>query len=305
MDERIIRFEGRGARWQYGVLMTLYRMVFNRWLYGIFCRLLGLFFDSDTKVVLDLGGGKAFRVYLNDGYWTRFYLYHKDYEPEVRRVLNAARGHAAVFCDLGANSGLWSVYGSSLFDRVIAVEAAESTYGRLVENTGDLPNVKTHHAAIYERSGEILRFVNVHNSHASAHLDLDTPPGTQDTFEEVKTLRVDDAVPPGEGALIKLDVEGAEIAAVKGAARAIEEGGIFIYEDHGSDQTSEVTRFFMEMEDMRVYSIEKQPELIIDLDHLRRIKTDRFKGYNFLAGRSGSALFMAIVEGFANDPPQR
>ena len=175
MDERIIRFEGRRARAQYRLLMALYRMVFNRWLYGIFCRLLGLFFDSDTKVVLDLGGGKAFRVYLNDGYWTRFYLYHKDYEPEVRRVLNAARGHAAVFCDLGANSGLWSVYGSSLFDRVIAVEAAESTYGRLVENTGDLPNVKTHHAAIYERSGEILRFVNVHNSHASAHLDLDAP----------------------------------------------------------------------------------------------------------------------------------
>lgn len=303
MDERIIRFEGRRARVQYRVLMALYRLVFNRWLYGMFCRGLARFFDAGNKVVLSLGGDRAFRVYLNDGYWTRFYLYHRDYEPEVRRALDAAHGHAAVFCDLGANSGLWTVYGSALFDRVIAVEASLATYARLTENTRELPNIETHRAAIFERSGEVLRFVNVHNSHASAHLDLTAPPGGQDTFEEVETLSVDDVAPQGMAALIKLDVEGAEVAAIQGATRAIKEGSVFIYEDHGSDHMSEVSQCLMELSDISVYSVEKQAEVVTDLDHLRRIKTDRYKGYNFLAGRSDSQLLAAIVEGFANARP--
>ena len=304
MDERIIRFEGRGAQVQYRVLMTLYRFVFNRWLYGIFCRALARLFDAGNKVVLDLGEGKAFRVYLNDGYWTRFFLYHRDYEPEVRRVLDAAHGHALVFCDLGANSGLWSVYGSTRFDRVIAVEASGATFARLAENTASLGNVETHRAAIYARSGEVLQFVNVHNSHASAHLDLDSAVGAQDSLETVETLSVDDAVPEASTALIKLDVEGAEIAAIDGAQRAIQDGSVFIYEDHGSDQTSDVSRFFLELGNISVYSIEKRPELVTDIDHMRRIKTDRFKGYNFLAGRTDARLLSAIIEGFAKTGPE-
>lgn len=293
-------FEGRGARMQYRVLMLLYALVFNRWLYGIFCRWLARFFAPDNKVLLDLGDGRAFRVYLNDGYWTRFILYHRDYEPEVRRVLDAAAEHTSLFCDLGANSGLWSVYGSALFDRVIAVEASQSTYARLHENAAPLGSVETHHGAIFERAGEVLRFVNVHNSHASAHLDLDAPGGSQDTVEEVTTLRIDDIALEGQSAIMKLDVEGAEIAAITGAQRALRDGGVLIYEDHGSDLTSEVSAHLMNLPGMRVYSIENQALLVDDLDHLTRIKTDPYKGYNFLAGFETSPLLTAIVQGFAN-----
>ncbi|MEO0752822.1 MAG: FkbM family methyltransferase [Pseudomonadota bacterium] len=305
MDARIIRFEGRGARVQYRVLMALYRLVFNRWFYGIFCRFLARFFSPTNKVLLDLGGGRAFRVYLDDGYWTRFYLYHRDYEPEVRAVLDAAQGATPLFCDLGANSGLWSVYGSARFDRVIAVEAARETYDRLVENASALPNVETQRAAIFARSGEVMRFVNVHNSHASAHLDLDSPVGAQDSTEEVQTLSVDDAVPEGVAALIKLDVEGAEMAAIDGARRAIRDGAVFIFEDHGSDTRSEVSRHLMGLDDMRVYSIENGLRMVEDADHLRRIKTDRYKGYNFLAGRAGSPVLETIIETFANGGADR
>ncbi|MEO0748517.1 MAG: FkbM family methyltransferase [Pseudomonadota bacterium] len=300
MDDRIIRFEGRGAQVQYRVLMALYSIVFNRWLYGIFCRALARFFDPDNKVVLDLGDGRAFRIYLNDGYWTRFYLYHRDYEPEVRAVLDAARGHTGLFCDLGANSGLWSVYASALFDQVLSIEAAGKTFGRLSENMADLPGVEARRAAIFERSGETLRFVNVHQSHASAHLALDRGAGTHDTVEEVETVCIDDLVGEGIAALIKLDVEGAEIAAINGANRVIEEGGVFIYEDHGSDLNSEVTRHFMALDGMAVFAIEEAPKKVSNTGDLVHIKTDRYKGYNFLAGREDSALMAAIIDGFAN-----
>ncbi len=299
MDDRIIGFEGRGAQRQYRLLMLLYALVFNRWLYGIFCRWLARFFDAGNKVVLDLGSGREFRVYLDDGYWTRFILYHKDYEPEVRRVMDAGAGHTSLFCDLGANSGLWSVYGSGLFDRVTAVEASQATFARLIENTAPLSNVETHHRAIFDRSGELLRFVNVHNSHASAHLDLNTPGNSEDTVEEITTLRIDDIVPEGEAAIMKLDVEGAEIAAIAGAERALRDGGVLVYEDHGSDLASEVSAHLMGLPEIRVYSIEKQALLVENLNHLTRIKTDRYKGYNFLAGHKSSPLLTAIVQGFA------
>ncbi|MEO0370284.1 MAG: FkbM family methyltransferase [Pseudomonadota bacterium] len=299
MDGRIIGFEGRGARIQYRVLMLLYALVFNRWLYGIFCRWLARFFDAGNKVVLDVGGGRGFRVYLNDGYWTRFILYHRDYEPEVRRVLDAAQGHAGLFCDLGANSGLWSVYGSALFDRVIAVEASIATFARLVENAEPLDNIEARHAAIFEKAGKVLRFVNVHNSHASAHLDLEIPIGAQDSTEDVITTRVDDIVPAGVAAIMKLDVEGAEITAITGAQRALADGGVLVYEDHGSDLKSEVSRHLMSLPDMRVYSIENEANLVRDADHLSQIKTDSYKGYNFLAGRADAPLLAAIVQGLA------
>ena len=98
---------------------------------------------------------------------------------------------------------------------------------------------------------------------------------------------------------LSLDVEGAEIAAITGAKRALQDGGVLIYEDHGSDLTSEVTAHLMELPGIRVYSIEKQPQLVENLDHLTKIKTDRYKGYNFLAGQKGSALLGAIVQNLA------
>ncbi|MEM6713280.1 MAG: FkbM family methyltransferase [Pseudomonadota bacterium] len=301
MDDRIVRLEGRRALTQYMLLMSLYRLVFNRWLYGIFCRSLARFFAPGNQVVINVGVDREFRVYLNDGYWTRFLLYHRDYEPEVRRVMDAADGHTDVFCDLGANSGLWSVYGSALFDRVVAVEASRVTFERLQENAAALPNVETHRAAIYNRSGETLRFVNVHNSHASAHLDLSVQSATRDDIEEVETLSIDDVVPTDLAALIKLDVEGAEIAAIKGASRALRDGSVLIYEDHGSEAHSDVSRHVLSLGDMHIYAIEDIATQVTDADHLKRIKTDRYKGYNFLAGRADSKLLAAILENFAND----
>jgi len=289
MDGRIVRFEGGGASAQYRMLMVLYGLVFNRWLYGIFCRFLARFFDPQNKVVLDLGEGREFRVFLNDGYWTRFYLFHRDYEPEVRSVLDAAHGHTTLFCDLGANSGLWSVYGSSFFESIVAVEASEDTYEWLSENVSDLPNVEARRAAVFSRSGETLEFVNVHKSHASAHLALDVGAGEKDTVERVETVCIDDLVPEGVSALIKLDVEGAESAAIEGAAQSIQQGSVFVYEDHGSDLRSLVTQAFMDLDEMAIYAIETEPQRVESAEHLAKIKTDRYKGYNFLAGREGSA----------------
>jgi len=300
MSDRHLTFSGPAARLQYVLLMGLFRLAVTRGLYGRFARGLGRVFGPDGAVFLYEGGAPPYRIALNDGYWTRFALYRAPYEPEVARVLEAASGATPLLCDLGANKGYWTTRAAPLFERVIAVEASAATFADLSGNARDLPNVTLHRAAIHARSGEEMRFVNTYLSHASARLDADAPAGGQDRVETVGTLAVDDLVPEGVAALIKLDVEGAEIAAIEGATRALREGAVLIYEDHGNDPACTVSAHLMSDPDMRLYSIETGLVPMPDVATIRALKTDAYKGYNFLAARADSALLARIAPGFAN-----
>jgi len=295
-----LSFSGPAARVQYALLMGLFRLAVTRPLYGRFARGLGRIFGPDTAVWLHEGAAPPYRIALDDGYWTRFALYHAPYEPEVAHVLHAAAGATPLFCDLGANKGYWTTRAAPLFDRVIAVEASHDTFRDLSENAGDLDNVTLHRAAIHASSGEVLTFVNTHQSHASARLQADAPAGARDRVEQVETLAIDDLVPPDTSALIKLDVEGAEIAAIAGATRALAEGAVLIYEDHGVDPACTVSAHLLDDPEMRLFAIEDALVPMPDIAAIRARKTDPGKGYNFLAARTGSLLLDRVSRGFAN-----
>ncbi len=294
-----LSFSGPAARLHYILLMGLFRLAVTRPLYGRFARALGRVFGPDNAVWLHDGAAAPYRIALDDGYWTRFALYHAPYEPEVDRVQQAAAGTAPLFCDLGANKGYWTTRAAALFHHVIAVEASGETFRDLSGNAGHLPNVSLHRAAIHARSGEVMSFVNTHLSHASARLETDAPARPEDRIEQVETLAVDDLVPHGTPALIKLDVEGAEIAAIEGAARALAEGAVLIYEDHGNDPDCTVSAYLLDNPDMRLFAIHDALVPMPDLGTLRALKTDPYKGYNFLAARHDSALLDRIAQGFA------
>jgi len=294
-----LKFTGTAARLQYHILMSLFRLAFDRRLFGVFTRALDSIFPGRNAVFLTLPGGGLYRVDLDDAYWTRFALFKRDYEPEVGQLLAAAAGHAALFCDLGANKGYWTLRASALFDHVIAVEAAGETSRRLRENARHLKGVTLHHAAIHARTGDTLTFVNTYRSHASAHLSSATPAGPEDGTETVTTVAIDDLVPQGRVALIKLDVEGAEIAAVRGASRSLRDGSVLIYEDHGADTTCETSAHLLNDPDMRLYSVQNGLKRLRTVADVRAVKSDPFRGYNFMAARAGSSLLTAVLEDFA------
>lgn len=295
-----LTFSSPAARLQYLLLMGLFRLAVTRGLYGRFARGLGWLFDPENAVTLHAADAAPYRIALNDGYWTRFALYRAPYEPEVDSVLRAAAGATPMFCDLGANMGYWTTRAAPLFAQVIAVEASAQTFERLYGNAAQLYGVTLHHAAIHATSGEVLTFVNTHLSHASARLMGDTPAGTEDRTETVTTLAIDDLVPPGAAALIKLDVEGAEIAAITGAQRALTDGSVLIYEDHGNDPACTVSAYLLGDPEMRLYSASTGLISMPDTETIRALKTDPYKGYNFLAARADSPLLAQIAEGFAN-----
>ena len=288
-------FAGRGAHLQYRVLMALFTLAMTRGLYGRFARGLGRFFDPENAVIVDIGGAAPFRVRLADGYWTRFALRGPPYEPEIARVMAAAESHTDCFVDLGANTGFWTLKAAKLFQRVIAVEAGKKTFRRLRENTDCLARVALHQAAVHACSGRQLRFVTPELSHASARLSEDVQDGAGGS-EIVETVSVDDLVPEGTAALIKLDVEGAEVAAFDGAARAFADGAVFIYEDHGGDPTCEPSAWLLSRGGFRLWSIGKMPMEITSTAQLRTLKKDPYKGYNFLVAQDGTPLLSAILD---------
>lgn len=300
-----LTFSSPAARLQYMLLMGLFRLAVTRGLYGRLARGLGRLFDPENAVILHDEGAAPYRILLNDGYWTRFALYLAPYEPEVDAVLRAAAGATPLFCDLGANMGYWTTRAVPLFERVIAVEASARTFDRLRGNASALPGVTLHRAAIHALSGQVLTFVNTHLSHASARLMGDIPASAQDRTETVTTLAIDDLVPPGTAALIKLDVEGAEIAAISGAARAIAEGSVLIYEDHGNDPACTVSAHLLAQPGLSVYCSENGLIAMPDIAKIRALKSDPFKGYNFVAARADSPLLAGIMQGFAKSAVPR
>ena len=297
---RHLMFSSPSARLQHALLMGLFRLAVTRGLYGRFARGLARLFPAGNAVWLHEGGAPPYRIALDDGYWTRFALYRAPYEPEVGAVLRAASGATPLFCDLGANKGYWTTRAAPLFKRVIAVEASQATFRDLETNAAHLPNVTLHRAAIHAHSGEAMTFVNTHLSHASARLEGGEAATAGDRTETVETLAIDDLVPPGTPALIKLDVEGAEIAAIDGAARALADGAVLIYEDHGNDPACTASAYLLSQPEMRLYSIETGLCPMPDTAAVRALKTDPYKGYNFLAAKADSPLLSTIAARFAN-----
>ncbi len=288
------------ARLHYLILMGLFRLAITRGLYGRFARGLGRVFSPENAVFLHSPGCPPFKIYLNDGYWTRFALYHRAYEPEVARIMQAAHSHTDLFCDLGANKGYWTIRASALFKSVLAVEASGATYHQLAENAGHLANVTLQQAAIFSRSGQEMTFINVHNSHASARLSQNGAAAPQDHTETVLTTTIDDLIPKGTTALIKLDVEGAEVAALNGAQRCLHDGSVILYEDHGAEPDCPPSACLLSQPDMQIYSIDPGPRCLTSVKAVRQIKSDPFKGYNFMAAHQDSPLLKAILLDFAN-----
>ena len=89
--------------------------------------------------------------------------------------------------------------------------------------------------------------------------------------------------------LIKLDVEGVEIEAIKGGRRLLAGDAVVICEEHGSDKNHTLTRYLMEETACRVFMLDPTTnkfEQVRDIAALDRIKVLSWVGYNVFATAS-------------------
>ncbi|MGY3366649.1 3-dehydroquinate synthase class II [Bradyrhizobium sp. GM2.4] len=95
---------------------------------------------------------------------------------------------------------------------------------------------------------------------------------------------IDDGKIAGTGKyLIKLDVEGVEIEAIKGGARLLQADSVIMCEEHGSDRSHAVSRYILEHTPLKLIVYDpstRRMETVTELSILDRIKVSTHVGYN-------------------------
>ncbi len=151
------------------------------------------------------------------------------YEPNEFSVLAAILKPGMVFVDLGANLGLYALFASRLVSTegtVVAIEPSRREYDQLTSNLqlNGIGNVRSVRTAVSDREGEtdLLVAVAQHSGHNTTggfayHTALDHR-------ERVPTITLDRLVASQKLSrvdVIKIDIEGGELAAICGAKETL------------------------------------------------------------------------------------
>lgn len=262
-----------------------------------------LFGTTNHWVGLEVVEGRQLRVPLNQGLWVYYLFGGIPYEPEVWFLLTRALDEYTLFVDCGANIGYWSVFASSrISDRrqVIAVEASPSTFKVLVANSLCNSDAFTCICGATWSASGVSKVLRVPVGHAPSGSLVETFPGpTAD--EDVITVTIDELVssaPKVPKIVLKLDVEGAEIEALRGARATLAAECMVVYEDHGSDLECRNSQFVLDELRMKVYYLhpDARAVLIKSLSQIRELKVEPWRGYNFVAVRAGTGMARLMAE---------
>jgi FkbM family methyltransferase len=162
-----------------------------------------------------------------------------EYEPPTSAVLKALLRPGDVFVDVGANVGYFSLLAARRVGptgQVVAFEPVALTRGQLAENVqlNRLGSVTVRGEALSDQAGEVEFFVGPTDHRGTSSL---RPLAASSERIRVRTVRLDDLELPGPVRVVKIDVEGAELLALRGMADTLRQ-------DH-PDLIVEVTDSFL------------------------------------------------------------
>ena len=207
---------------------------------------------SDVKFVFDLG----------DFYWNRLVCNQFEYEPEMFSLLDLFSKTDYVFIDCGANFGFWSLLVSSeKFGKkdVISIEAVPETFNALKRNVSlNHGNIRIFNNGIFDESNKELTIYKG-ASHAGASFNKQWIKGSdkvETVIESIKiqTITIDDLLSQNsihfdKNIVLKLDVQGVEIDALKGFKTNKSRKALIIFEEYGGNKDANIAEFVMnEME---------------------------------------------------------
>jgi FkbM family methyltransferase len=160
----------------------------------------------------------------------RLYLYGDFEHRELQFAIERARG-GGVMLDVGANIGLYTAAcarAAGAAGRVIALEPGPTTFEKLTETCRQLQltNVELLNLAASRAAG--TAYLAAPSSARDVHQQLVTERGADGS--PVQTCRLDDVCGDDVNAvtLLKIDVEGHEVAALEGAAQILANGRVHL-----------------------------------------------------------------------------
>lgn len=184
----------------------------------------------EARARLALRRLRRVRAALGDASWRELQDEHA-----MRIVLAAALRSDSNAIDVGANVGgvLAEIARIAPSGRHIAYEPIPELHGRLQER---FPQIEVRRAALSDTSGQ-AEFAHVLGTPAYSGLrrreDLPADAGEVRTIS-VQTERLDDTLPAGYvPALLKIDVEGAELSVLRGATETLHRHRPYVIFEHG------------------------------------------------------------------------
>jgi len=235
-------------------------------------------------IEIKLNDDATFAFPYGDGYWSKLLNRTFSYEDELDLLFHASADVDYTLLDCGANYGYWSVLVSSKpfgSHKAIAIEPSGQNFPKLANNARINGNrFEAMKCAIGAARGTARLSGTKHEAFSIA--------GDQSDGEEVPVLALDNLLDDGKIApdgkyLIKLDVEGVEIEAMKGGARLMQGDSVLLCEEHGNDPAHTVSRYILEQTPLKLIVYDPRSnrlETVTDLSILDRIKVSTHVGYN-------------------------
>jgi FkbM family methyltransferase len=237
------------------------------------------------NIAIKLNPDATFEFPYGDGYWSKLLNRSYNYEDELELLFSDSVDVDYTLLDCGANYGYWSVLVTSAplgSHRAIAIEPSGQNFPKLKNNAAINGNrFETMKCAIGASRGTARLSGTKHEAFSIAGAPADGG-------EEVPVIALDNLIDDGKVAasgkyLIKLDVEGVEIEAIKGGTRLLETDSVILCEEHGNDPQHTVSRYILEKTPLKLIVYDPRNgrlEIVNELSILDRIKVSSHVGYN-------------------------
>jgi FkbM family methyltransferase len=251
----------------------------------------------ERGIQIKLNPDATFEFPYGDGYWSKLLNRTYSYENELELLFQDSADVDYTLLDCGANYGYWSVLVSSKpfgSRKAIAIEPSGQNFPKLANNARINGNrFEAMKCAIGATRGTARLSGTKHEAFSIA--------GDQSRGEEVPVIALDNLlddgnIAPGGKYLIKLDVEGVEIEAMKGGARLMQGDSVLLCEEHGNDPKHTVSRYILD-HSMKLIVYDPRShrlETVTDLSILDRIKVSTHVGYNVFG--TASAFWLARID---------
>ena len=239
----------------------------------------------ERNIAIKLNADAVFEFPYGDGYWSKLLNRTYHYEDELELLFRDSADVDYTLIDCGANYGYWSILVSSApfgSHKAIAIEPSSQNFPKLANNARANGNrFELMKCAIGAVRGTAHLTGTKHEAFSIAG-------GTNSGGEQVPVIALDNLIDDGKVSqsgkfLVKLDVEGVEIEAIKGGTRLLQGDSVILCEEHGNDPGHTVSRYILEQTPLKLMVYDPQSnrlETVTELSILDRIKVSSHVGYN-------------------------
>jgi FkbM family methyltransferase len=239
----------------------------------------------ERDIAIKLNSDATFEFPYGDGYWSKLLNRAFSYENELELLFQDSVDVDYTLLDCGANYGYWSVLVSSApygSHKAIAIEPSSQNFAKLANNAEiNSSRFDVMKCAIGSARGTARLSGTKHEAFSIAG-------NAAGGGEDVPVIALDNLLDDGKVSadgkyLIKLDVEGVEIEAIKGGTRLLQGDSVVLCEEHGNDPNHTVSRYILDQTPLKLIVYDPRSnrlETVTELSILDRIKVSTHVGYN-------------------------